>query len=196
MNVVTELINKKDWYAIANQYTPKLMVHYLSFKEGMLLAYQMLFNEERDDGIRDYAAELLEEIRKAYPNEWSGDWRNDVFLGDACYLTMRFEERYEAYKRAYQNANPPPPSLLISLASCYLSAIPRVSLDDAEKLVIIVLEQEISIDRVVLFRGIYAKKKDQAKFDYWDRIYKEVEEKQVHTKDAWPKFLCVSLKIS
>jgi hypothetical protein len=87
----------------------------------------MLFNEERDDGLRDYATELLQEVRQAHFKEWSLDWKNDVFLGDAYYITMKYDERYESYKRAFDKVAFPPPSLLISLASCYLSPVSSVS---------------------------------------------------------------------
>ncbi|WP_154017894.1 hypothetical protein [Candidatus Protochlamydia phocaeensis] len=102
---------------------------------------------------------------------------------------MKYDERYEAYKRAYEKAPPPQPSsLLISLAGCYLLPKPPITLDEAENLAKKALEKELSIEGVVLLRGIYAEKKDQAKFDYWDKVLKEVEEQNIHTQDAWPDF--------
>jgi hypothetical protein len=182
------LILKNDWHAIVDQCQPKDLAKSLSFKDGRDLAYKMLFNEERNDNLRDYATELLQEIREIHFEEWSSDWKNDVFLGDACYITMKYNERYEAYQRAYKKASPPPPYLLISLASCYHSPEPPITLDDAENLVKKALEKEMSIEGVVLLRGIYAEKKDQVKFDYWDKVLKEVEEKKIHTKGTWPDF--------
>lgn len=188
MNKISSLILKNEWHTIVNQYQPKILAESLPFKEGRNLVYKMLFNEERDDSLRDYATELLQEIRQTHFGEWSSDWKNDVFLGDACYMTMKYDERYEAYKRAYEKATPPPPSLLISLAGCYLLPKPPITLDEAENLAKKALEKELSIEGVVLLRGIYAEKKDQAKFDYWDKVLKEVEEKNIHTQDAWPDF--------
>jgi hypothetical protein len=101
---------------------------------------------------------------------------------------MKYDERYEAYKRAYEKATPPPPSLLIALAGCYLLPKPSITLDEAENLAKKALEKEMSIEGVVLLRGIYAEKNDQVKFDYWDKIFKEVEENNVHTQDACPDF--------
>lgn len=186
MNNISHLIFKSDWQTIANHYSPKSLAKGLSFKDGRLLAYKMLFNEERDDDLRDYATELLERIRQSYPKEWSEDWKNDVFLGDAFYMTMKYDERHEAYKRAYEKLIDPPPALLISLASCYLSPGSPITLEQAENLAKKALEEEMSIEGVILLRGIYAEKKDQAKFDYWDKILKELEEKQIHAKDIWP----------
>jgi hypothetical protein len=188
MKKISNLILTKDWHTIVNQYKPKTLAVNLPFKEGRDLVYKMLFNEERDDSLRDYATELLQEIRQTHFVEWSLDWRNDVFLGDACYMTMKYDERYEAYKRAYEKAVPPPSSLLISLAGCYLLPEPPITLDEAENLAKRALETEMSTEGAVLLRGIYAEKKDQAKFDYWDKVLKEVESKNIQTQNAWPDF--------
>ena len=77
---------------------------------------------------------MLQEIRNSYPKDWLEDWKNDVFLGDSCYLTMKYDKQCEAYKRACEKATPPPPSLLISLASCYLYLDPFVTLEETENL--------------------------------------------------------------
>lgn len=79
-------------HTIANEYKPHVLAKNLSFKEGMSLAYKILFNEERDDDLRDYATQLLEAIRQNYPKEWNEDWRNDIFLGDASSMTMKYAE--------------------------------------------------------------------------------------------------------
>lgn len=187
---ISDSIKKLDLHTIVRQYTPKVLADNLSFDEGRILAYKLSCNEELDNDLRYYATELLQELRQIYPNEWSADWKNDVFLGDACYLTMKEEERYEAYKRAYEKARPPPPSLLLSLAGCYHSCKPTITVDEAEKLVLSALEQEMSLRGIVLLRGIYARKNDQVKFDYWDKIFREVEQKNLHSKDdTWPDIL-------
>ncbi len=186
MDEIPHLIAKQDWNSIVANYTPNLLARTLSFKEGRVLACKMLFNEARDDNLREYSAELLNEIRLVYPDIWQEDWRNDVFLGDANYITMKFDERYEAYMRAFKKISYKPPSLLISIAACYLSPHPKISLEEAEKLVKEALKEETSVEAVVLLRGIYAEKKDATAFEYWDKVLKEVEAKNVHTKRTWP----------
>lgn len=186
MDKISRLICKGDFRTIFYEYEPKMLAKYLSFKDARSLAYKMLFNNSGDDDFRDFATDLLQEIRLVYPKEWSEDWKNDVFLGDACYLTMNYDERYEAYKRAYKKAVPPPPSLLISLASCYLSPGSPISLEEAEKLAKEALEREISKEGVVLLRGIYAEKNDVAMFNYWDRIYRDIEKQKLQSTNLWP----------
>lgn len=188
MNFLYHQISQKNWHSINGLYTPIVLAKNLSFKEGMFLAYSMLLNEEREDDIRDFATELLQEIRLAHPTDWLSDWRNEIFLGDACYITMKYDERYEAYRRAYKQTNTPPPFLLISLASCYLSPSRPITIDEAENLAKYALKKELSIEGVVLLRGIYAEKEDKANFEYWDKMLKEVEEKQIHSQNEWPNF--------
>lgn len=76
----------------------------------------------------------------------------------------------------------------ISLAGCYLMREPPITLDEAENLVKKALEKALSVEGVILLRGIYAEKKEQAKFDYWDKILQEIERKNLHTQDIWPDF--------
>jgi hypothetical protein len=161
MNKISHLIESRDWYAIY-QYNPKFFAKMVSLTKGMVIAYHMLLNDERDDDLRDYAVQMLLELRLINYNEWALDWKNDFFLGDACHLTMQDDESYNAYKRASEKADPLPPSLLLSLAGCYLAFDPRITVDEAESLVKRALEQEMSIEGVVLLRGIYAGKNDQA----------------------------------
>lgn len=44
----------------------------------------------------------------------------------------------------------------------------------------------MSIEGAVLLRGIYAKRKDQAKFDYWDKVLEELMQKNILTQGVWP----------
>ena len=63
----------------------------MSFKQGMLLAYQMLLYEQGDDDLREYSVKLFEAIRQIYPNEWNSDWKNELLLGDAYYFIMNWK---------------------------------------------------------------------------------------------------------
>jgi hypothetical protein len=175
MNNLFDLIEKKNWYEIANNFEVETLAKELSFEKGMFVATQLLFNEDRDDGLREFATQLLQKIRSSHPSEWSSDWKNDVLLGDASYITMNFEEQYNAYKRAFEKAQPPSPSLLIALAGCYLSPEKPITIDEAEKLAKQALRQEPLYDGIVLLRGIYALKEDKNKFEYWDKIFQETQ---------------------
>jgi hypothetical protein len=190
MNKISDLIQTMDFYTIAKKYTPKNLAENLSFDEGRIFAYKLLLNKELDNELYDYAAELLDELRCIYAKEWSADWKNDLFLGDAFYLARKYDEEYAAYKRAYEKVNPPPPSLLLSLASCYRTFEPPITADEAEKLTLKALGKELSLEGVVLIRGIYAHKEDKAKFEMWDKIYQQVKHKNLPSREGvWPDML-------
>lgn len=96
MNTILKLIEKKEWNRIYQEYSSKEVIESLTFKEGMLISYLMLFNEQMDDELSKFAVNLIEEIQKIYPNEWKKDWRNEVFLGDAYYFILKYEDRFNA----------------------------------------------------------------------------------------------------
>ncbi len=189
MKTILELFKTHKMKEISEKYQPNEIVYNLSFKDGMLLGYQLLLNEEMDDNLRDYAVKLLEEYRQAFPKEWDMDWRNDVFLGDAYYLIMKYEERYEAYMRAAKRVSPNPPALLVSLAGCYLFPGSPITLEEAEKFVLLALEKEKSIEAATLIRGIYKTKGNSEKFSYWDTILHKLENENAYMRDKWPRFL-------
>ncbi len=190
MKDISNLIKEHQWYKIYQDYKPKEIAKELSFKQAMSLAYQMLLNEQRDDNLRDYSIKLFEAIRVSYSNEWNADWKNDLLLGDAYYFTMNFNERFRAYKRASEKINPLPPALLVSLAGCYLSSeISSESIEEAEEMLKKALEQERSIEAVILMRSIYREKGDEKKFLYWNKVFEEVEKEGAYMKNKLPEVL-------
>jgi len=189
MNTISELFKAHKLKEISQNYKPNEIIKNLSFKDGMLLGYQLLLNDEMDDILREYAVNLIEENRQAHPKEWDEDWRNDIFLGDAYYLIMKYEERYEAYKRASKKVFPAPPALLVSLAGCYLLPGSPITLDKAERLVLEALGKEKTIEAATLIRGIYKTKGNIDKYYYWDEILQKLENENTYMKDKWPKFL-------
>jgi hypothetical protein len=189
MNSILELFKANKLKEISHKYKPNEIIKDLSFKDGMLLGYQLLLNDEMDDNLREFAVSLIEENRHAHPKEWDEDWRNDIFLGDAYYLIMKYDERYEAYKRASKKIHPLPPALLVSLAGCYLLPGSPITLDEAERLVLEALEKEKTIEAATLIRGIYKTKGNIDKFSYWDEILQKLENENAYMKDKWPKFL-------
>jgi hypothetical protein len=109
MNKFSDLINSMEFHTITKKYTSKKLAENLSFDEARILAYKMFLNKEFNDELREYAVELLDQLRCIYVKEWSADWRNDVFLGDASLLIRKYDEQYAAYKRAYEKIQPPHP---------------------------------------------------------------------------------------
>lgn len=189
MNKINDLIKNADWLGISKMQDPKSLVQNLSFQKAMSLSYHFLFNQERSDDLTDYGIEMLNEIRKNYSNEWMSDWKNDVFFGDACFLGMLYKERYAAYMRAFNRLTEVPASLLISIAECYLSPEPCISVEDAERFAKEALGKELSIEGVILLRGLYSEKNDMDNFVYWDNVFQQIKDLDIHTNVCWPEFL-------
>ncbi len=191
MNDVEGLIKLKSWRQLARFFAPQIIACRLPFREGIITAHRMLFNDEYDDDIRDYSVRLLFAIRDVYREEWDSDLSYDVLLGDACGMTRRYDEKYVAFKRAYDKADQKTPYLLLSLAGCSIAPdLAPVAIEEAENLVKRALDQELSIEAVVLMRGICTKKKDQKGFDHWNEVFQEVKKKQLRSRSShWPDFL-------
>lgn len=188
MNSFLELYKKNNLKVISQKYKPSQIMDFLSFKDGMIFCSKLLLNEEMDDDLRDYAVRIIEEYRRTYPKEWDKDWRNDIFLGDAYYLIMKYDERYKIYQKAFEKTLSRPPAILVSLAGCYLHPNSPINIDEAEKLLLEALKKEKSIEAATLIRGIYKTKGDIKNFSYWDKILFDLEKNNAFIKDKWPKF--------
>lgn len=189
MKDLLRLIEHHQWREISQRYKPEELAKLFPFKEGMLLSYHILLNEQMDDDLREFAVQLIDKIRKLYPKDWSSDWKNDIFLGDAFYLVMRYKEQYEAYKHSFDKVFPKSPALLVSMAGCYTIPSSPITIEDAEKWVLEALQQEQTIEAAVLIRGIYKTKGNKNKFAYWDKIFHELEKQQIYMKHKWPDFI-------
>jgi hypothetical protein len=190
MTILSELIKNREWNKILEVYNVNEMTTLLVFKEGIILAYQMLHNEKWDEKVQNYAVDLLYAIRERYKEEWNSSWTYDAFLGNACHITLRYDERDEAYKRASEKIYPIPPSLMVLLARCYISpGVPPTSQEEAENLLREALKREKTIEGVSLIKRICERKKDMSQVTYWDKILKEVQEKNAHIHDTQPSFL-------
>jgi len=190
MKDLKALIHSENWAEVTGNYSSETVANQLSFEEGLVVACAILMNEERDDDLREYAVDMIKYIRKTHPNEWNKDWRNDKFLGDACDIAMRYDEMYEAYRRAYKLANPPPPSILLSLAMCYHSpGKPPVTVQEAESLVTQALQQFRSKNAVRLMCNICLAKNDKAGASYWEQVLDSDAMEDDYGQD-WPNFLC------
>ena len=129
------LIGQKKFKLLAERYSSDELAEGLSFKDTLRLAYCFLFHDIRDDILQNASVELLYAVKKRYPRQWNASWKNDGFLGTACYINCRYDERYQAIKRAYDRVEGPSPELLIELADyCCVPGEPPLSCDEVIEL--------------------------------------------------------------
>ncbi len=184
------LINERMWDEIITKSKVLDLCNSLSFKEALALAYRMLYDPRWDEKFQNYAVELLYAIRKHFPEDWDSSWKFDVFLGDACNIAMRYEEKYQAYKRAAEKVTPIPPSLLVLIAECYISpGTPPIAQTTAEELLKEALQKEKSIEGASLLKRIYERRQDVSQVAHWDTILKVATKQNAHIKVMQPDFL-------
>lgn len=188
-NAITFLFENHQWEKLANSYSPIELAKSLSFKNGLRLAYQLLYNNTWEETLQEYAVKLLNEIRKNYPEDWNETWEYDALLGLAYYITRKYDERYEAYKRAFDKTNNPPPGLLIELARCCICpGTPPISYDEAIDLVKKAIKEAPYTDGIGLLSHIYSLKNDKINEKYWVKILENSNQK-FESPSIEPKFL-------
>jgi tetratricopeptide (TPR) repeat protein len=183
------LFKSKNFIELINSHSIKEIVQVLSFDDALKLAYNLLYNEKWDENLQEYAIKLLYEIRNIHQNRWNASWEHDALLGLACYIRYKHEERYEAYKKAFDKAENPPPRLLIELARCCICpGRPPISYDEAINLIMNALKEAPYTDGISLLCNIYSLKDDKVKEIYWNNILKKID-KNLNSPSIEPKFL-------
>src|SRR5690606_19790708 len=111
----------------------------LNFKNAIKLAWRMLFDDYDAYQQSEFGVNLFFSLKNFKFNDWCKDWRFEALLGVACDNTYRYDERFCAFKRAYEKAKKfgeeNHPGLLIALSRCcHAPDTPLISYDDALKL--------------------------------------------------------------
>jgi hypothetical protein len=137
--------------------------------------------------MREFSVKLFFFISSKYPLEWNQDWKNDVFLGQLCELTWRYDERYECYKRAYDRLADPPDSLLLLLAGCNSApGTPPLNDQEAEKYLNQALKKRATYEAAIMMRNVVRHKNDQTEVERWNRLCGELKLKNVHVESIIP----------
>lgn len=140
----------------SNNYNPSKLIDSLGFNTALSIACDMLNNEEWDESLQEYATTILEELRKRYSTTWNADWQYDALLGYAYHITLKYDERFAAYKRAFNKIKPPPPQLLVAMARCCIApGKPPITEDEAITLVKQAIESVQYIEAIELLKGLY-----------------------------------------
>ena len=75
-NDIITLFNNHLWGKLANSYSPIEIAKSLSFKNGLRLAYRLLYNDAWEEQLQEYAVNLLYEIRKVHQESWKKNLGN------------------------------------------------------------------------------------------------------------------------
>ena len=156
---------------------PSKIIEELGFEETIRLACAMLINERWKEELQEFAVSLLQDLRKKYANKWNSSWRFDALLGFANDIIMDYDERYEAFKRAIEKANPAPPELLIAYAKCNSSpGIPPVTEEEAIALIKKAMKDKLYVEGVMFLRGIYWSMKNKKEELFWSNVLDKIKD--------------------
>ena len=160
---------------------PSVLLNTLGFDEALQMACTMLNNKEWDESLQEYATSLLEELRKKYPEKWNSSWRYDAFLGYAYHIILKYDERYSAYKRAFDKIHPAPPELLVAMARCCVApGKPPLTEEEAILLVKEAVKTIPYIEAVELIKGLYKSTGNIKEQRYWENILENLYENGIH----------------
>jgi len=190
-NGLLQLISERKWDEIVKKFTIDEICQFLSFKEITALAYDLFFENFRDDDeIPDYAVRLFFSIKNHYSSEWNSDWKNDAFLGKLCSITWRYDEMYQCFKEAYDKLSDPPDSLLLLLAKCNsVPEEPPITAKESEEYLIRALAKKLTYEAALRMRALSREKNEKEQEEYWDRMCDDLEKRNVHTETIIPDVL-------
>lgn len=165
---------------LVHDYSPNEVAMTLTFKDSIRLSYRLLYNKIWNEELQEYSVNLLLVIRNLYSKEWNASWEYEAFLGMACNITLKYDERYEAYKKAFEKTNNPPPELLIEFARCCICpGSPPISYEYAINLVLRALEKGPFADGIGLLSHIYSLKNDSKQEKYWNELLQKSDKTYV-----------------
>jgi hypothetical protein len=185
-----EIISQKSWSALISTYSVKDICSYVSFSEAMHLVKHLCYDDLQDDEKQQYALKLAFEIKNHFKKEWESDWKNEVFLGGLCEMVWLYDERYFCYKRAYDKLNDPPAELLFLLSDCDSApGTPPITHQEADLYLKKSIEKKVTSESAFTMKNIYRLKEDKLQEEYWDRVYRKLENENVHFDQLIPDVL-------
>jgi tetratricopeptide (TPR) repeat protein len=166
---------------------PAILVDSLRFEEAVEIAKCMINNEKWDRNLQEYGVEVLEELRRRYPEKWNSSWRFDALLGYSYDVIFEYDKRFEAYNRAFKCADPKPPELLVALAGCcWTPGDPPISEEQAIQLTKEAIKNIQYIEAVELLRGLYKSTGKIKEQEYWDGILRKIKNTGQHLPSLAP----------
>ena len=170
------LINENNLIDIVKNYRAEDIIKILNFNDILVLVWKMLFFDFVEDIYSDFGVNLLFQLKFSKGDKWDKDWRNDAFLGFACDLTNRYEERYELLKRAYDRGGKNHSGLKISLARCCNApGYPVISYEEALALVEDAMKDRVYIEGAWALSLIYSLMKDESNHRKWKELAIKLE---------------------
>jgi hypothetical protein len=186
---ISELFKQKNWKEFI-YYTPSKIVRALSYEEAFMTSYYTFSYDFKNESLQNHSMKILFAIREIYPDRWNEDWKNEVFLGDLCVFNRQYDERYDAYLRAYNKVSHPTANLLIHLASCRsCPGVPPVSEEEAKHLLHEAFKLEKSYEAAHALYWLYKDKENSQEAIYWKGVADEAQQNGWQTAEIVPDII-------
>lgn len=190
MNKIKDLISKRDWSLLIENYSVKEVCASLNFSEGMHIVEYLFYDDIQNDERQQYALKLAFEIKNNFKKDWEFDWKNEVFLGGLCEMLWLYDETYFCYKRAYDKLKNPPAELLLLLSNCNNApGIPPITNEESEFYLRKSLEGKLTCEVALAMKSFYRLREDKTQENYWDGVYKKLEKENLHSEQLIPEVL-------
>lgn len=186
---ISDLFQQKNWKEFI-YYTPSKIARALSYEEAFMTSYYAFFHDFKNEELQRFSIKLLFAIREVYPDRWNEDWKNEVFLGNLCEYNCQYDDRYDAYLRAYNKVSHPPANLLILLAHCNICpGVPPISQEESEYLLKEAIKQEKSYEAAHALYWLYKDAENHQEANYWKAMAEEAKEKGWQTNSIIPDII-------
>lgn len=190
MNEINNLVVHERFDRLITNYSVQEVCSDLNFNQLMHVVERLFYDDIQNDNKQQYALKLAFTIKEQFKDEWTKDWKNDVFLGGLCEMLWLYDERYRCYKRAYDSLQDPPAELLLLLANCISApGTPPISEDEALYFINEAVRKSLTCETALAMRSHFMLTKDMDKQNYWNTIYEKLKNENVHSIQIIPNVL-------
>ena len=170
---------------------PSDIVSLFNFKDCMHFIPPLLGAKWEDDTLKKYAIKFMRKIKDHFKKEWDADWKNDAYLGVWCSYLFMWDESYQLFKKAYDNLDDPPASLLLRLAQCASApGTPPIDFLEEERLSKAALEKELTADTAMRMHALSFRKQDLEQKAYWKQMWDKLEADGIYSDPIIPDAIC------
>ncbi len=197
MKALDQAVISKDWKSVVQHFRPQQIVDVYPYEKSMhvvgwlmIAAVDELLGEAFfAEEARNFAVNLMIEIRKRYLDQWQKDWKNEAFLGISCALVYLEEEAFQYLKAAYEALQDPPQSLILA----YISAAEKIegilNKENLLELTEAAVKKGATYQAALQMAFLSNQLGNREESKYWKERAEDAETKEYHTAVITPNIL-------
>ncbi len=175
-----EMIAQEDWNSIIKNFSYHELCSLLNFNEAMHLVKHLAYDDFGNSDHQQFALNFILEVTNHFKLEWEKDWKHEVFLGDLYSFMCLYDEQYLCYKKAYDQLEDPPATLLFFLSTCNSApGTPPITDEEAESYLRRALSKKLTYEIALSMRSLCKDKGDTIQADNWDQQYNKLKKEKI-----------------